>query len=263
MPVRKSTWASSSPPSLQSLLAAAASISVVVFAGLVVVRGLVGGGLSHQALASDVSGEAVTYGFVALSSLLLVSALAWGLGAGWARAYALSLTDTLTGLYNRRHFAAQLISEMRRDRRLGQTTCVMCVDVDGLKVINDRHGHDQGDAALVEVAAVLSHGLRARDVVARFGGDEFAVLLPHTTGHEAVEIGGRILARVHERAASFPGGLSISIGVAELEASATPNELLVAADRALYWVKHTGGGRVSLAPRVVIGAASPARLDAR
>ncbi|MGV3623368.1 MAG: GGDEF domain-containing protein, partial [Archangium sp.] len=106
-----------------------------------------------------------------------------------------------------------------------------------------------GDAALVLVAGALTRGLRSRDVVARFGGDEFAILLPDTRAGAAVGIGERILTELAHESATFVGGLSVSIGVAELERLGSGAEVLAAADRALYWAKTSGGGRVALAPR--------------
>jgi two-component system, sensor histidine kinase LadS len=204
------------------------------------------------ALVADVQGATATYAWVALGSLVLMAGLGWALGARGEEARGFAITDPLTGLFNRRHFASQLSSEMLRDRRQGQPTCVMCVDLDRLKAINDRFGHDRGDAALVTVAEALSGGCRRDDVVARLGGDEFAVVLPNTTGEHAVSIGERIVTALKRDTLVATAGLSVSIGIAELEHAATAGELLAAADRALYWVKSTGGGRVSLAPRAVI-----------
>jgi len=205
------------------------------------------------ALFADVQGAKATYAWVALSSLVLMAGLGWVLGARGEEARRFAITDPLTGLFNRRHFASQLSNEMLRDRRRGRPTCVMCVDLDRLKAINDRFGHERGDAALVTVADALSRGCRRDDVVARLGGDEFAVVLPNTLGTEAVSLGERIVAALKHDTLVATAGLSVSIGIAELEHAATAGELLAAADRALYWVKSTGGGRVSIAPKAVIG----------
>lgn len=210
--------------------------------------------LGFGALVGDVESARATYAWVTLGAMMLMAALGWVLGARGEEARRFAITDPLTGLFNRRHFSSQLDNEMLRDRRRGRPTCVMCVDLDRLKAINDRFGHDRGDAALVTVADALSRGCRREDVVARLGGDEFAVVLPNTTGLEAVSLGERIVAALKVDTLVATAGLSVSIGIAELEHATTAGELLAAADRALYWVKGTGGGRVSIAPRSVIAA---------
>lgn len=210
------------------------------------------------ALLADVQGARLTYAWVALSALVLMGGFGWVLGARGEETRRFAITDPLTGLFNRRHFTSQLSTEMLRNRRQGKPTCVMCVDLDRLKAINDRFGHDRGDAALVAVSNALSHGCRAEDVVARLGGDEFAVVLPNTFGVDAVALGERIVAALKRDRVVATAGLSVSIGIAELEHAATARELLAAADGALYWVKSTGGGRVSLAPRETIERATAA-----
>jgi diguanylate cyclase (GGDEF)-like protein len=231
-----------------------ALLSLGVPAGLALVRTLEQAqGFGPAALLSTLRGDWPGFAWVTASAAALATGLAWVLGRVGDRATQLSITDPLTGLFNRRHFTTQLESAMKRDQRQGSATCVMCVDLDRLKVINDQFGHERGDAALVAVAKALSMRLRARDVVARFGGDEFAVLLPETTGEIAIRIGERILDELKGRAQALDGELSVSIGVAELESGVAAADLLVAADRALYWAKCTGGGRVALAPRAVIG----------
>lgn len=227
------------------MLLAAASVSLVVPVGLLLVRLLETGRSPREELAR----MAVSYCYVWGSTTLLAVGSTWWLGRRLTLARRVSETDPLTGLFNRRHFATSLLSEMEHDRTRGLPTCVLCVDLDRLKTLNDVYGHGHGDAALVVVAGALSHGLRNRDVVARFGGDEFAVLLPDTLAHTAVGIGERILTDLTRLSSTFAGGLSVSIGVAELERTESGADVLEAADRALYWAKNSGGGRVALAPR--------------
>jgi diguanylate cyclase (GGDEF)-like protein len=204
------------------------------------------------ALVADVRSAPATYAWVALGSFLLMTGFGWALGTLGEEARRFAITDPLTGLFNRRHFATQLSNEMLRDRRQGRPTSVMCVDLDRLKGINDRLGHERGDAALVTVADALSGCCRREDVVARLGGDEFAIVLPNTFGADAISLGERIVEALKRDTLVTGTGLSVSIGVAELEHAATASDLLAAADRALYWVKSSGGGRVSLAPSAVI-----------
>ncbi len=161
------------------------------------------------------------------------------------RAEALSVTDDLTQLYNSRFLSQVLRRETKRSSRGGRPLSLLFIDLDGFKSINDTHGHLYGSRALVEVAGVIRASARETDMVARFGGDEFALILPDT-GSEGAEAVGE---RVRERIAAFRfltgDGLSValtaSVGVATLPDVATSAEGLIdAADRAMYWVKDHG-----------------------
>jgi diguanylate cyclase (GGDEF)-like protein len=150
-----------------------------------------------------------------------------------------SWTDPLTGLYNRRGFAALAESHLRLARRNDRAMLVVCADLDGLKGINDRFGHDEGDRALQRAAVLLHQCLRESDVVARFGGDEF-VALAHDADLASLEaLRGRIDARFAADAAARPYRLSLSLGAAALDASCgSLIELLAQADEALYRAKR-------------------------
>jgi diguanylate cyclase (GGDEF)-like protein len=165
---------------------------------------------------------------------------------------ALAQTDALTGLANLRAFRSRLDDEVRRARRYGTSlTCIMA-DMDHLKPVNDAFGHGAGDRAIAAVAEVLRSQLRATDLGARYGGDEFVLLLPHTSAGD-----GRILAeRLCQRlaAAELPVGdrkvsLRTSFGLAELGPVAGADdgaELVRHADEALYAAKRSGRGRVEI-----------------
>ncbi len=161
------------------------------------------------------------------------------------RAEALSVTDDLTQLYNSRFLSQVLRRETKRSSRGGRPLSLLFIDLDGFKAINDTHGHLYGSRALVEVAGVIRASARETDMVARFGGDEFALILPDTGSEGAAAVG----ERVRERIAAFrflaADGLSIaltaSVGVATLPDVASSAEgLIEAADRAMYWVKDHG-----------------------
>lgn len=159
----------------------------------------------------------------------------------------LSVTDALTGLYNRRHLMGTLANEVQRSRRLRRTFSVLLADVDHFKAYNDTHGHLAGDAALVKTAEVLRKMTRAVDSVARYGGEEFVVMLLEAPIGTAAIVAERIRARVAVE--EFGAGkMTISIGVAEYPTHGdTPEELIAGADRALYLAKGAGRDRVMIA----------------
>jgi diguanylate cyclase (GGDEF)-like protein len=156
----------------------------------------------------------------------------------------LSVTDALTGLYNRRHLMGTLATEAQRSRRLRRTFAVLLADVDHFKQYNDAHGHLAGDTALVKIADILRKTTRAVDCVARYGGEEFLVMLLETTIATAALVADRIRGRV--AAEEFAGGkITMSIGVAEFPAHGdTPESLIASADAAMYQAKGEGRDRV-------------------
>jgi len=159
----------------------------------------------------------------------------------------LSLTDSLTGLYNRRHLMGTLASEVQRSRRLRRAFSVLLADVDRFKQYNDTHGHLAGDAALVKIAEVFRRTTRQVDCVARYGGEEFVVMLLEANLATATLVAERIRARVAEQDLG-EGKLTLSIGVAEYpDGGETPEELIATADAAMYKAKSAGRNQVVVA----------------
>ena len=158
---------------------------------------------------------------------------------------AYSLNDHLTGAFNRRYVTMRLDEEISRAKRTGEPLSMALIDVDHFKAINDRFGHPQGDAVIRAVAQLLINQSRAYTVVARYGGDEFAILLPSTPKAGAIGYAERMKRIV----ASYPfatGPLTVSIGTATMPGDAdTRDDLIAAADRSLYRAKEEGRNRVS------------------
>lgn len=181
----------------------------------------------------------------ALRSALEPGAIALDNALRVQRAEALSVTDDLTQLYNSRYLSQVLRRETKRAIRSSRPVSVLFIDLDGFKSINDTHGHLFGSRALVEAAGVIRACARETDVVSRFGGDEFALVLPDTGSDGAVYVGERIRERLAAHRFLERDGLSIaltaSVGVATLPDVATTAEgLIQAADRAMYFVKDRG-----------------------
>ena len=168
------------------------------------------------------------------------------------RAEALSVTDDLTHLYNSRYLNSVLRRETKRASRSGRPLSLLFIDLDGFKAVNDTHGHLCGSQALVEAAAVIRGSARETDVVARFGGDEFALVLPDTGGEGAFAVGERIRERIAAQQFLADDGLDIhltvSVGVATLpDVAASAEELVQAADKAMYRVKESGKNGIQAA----------------
>lgn len=159
-----------------------------------------------------------------------------------------ALTDALTGLANRRSFIGHLDRQIAAHRRNGRPFAVWFIDVDHFKRINDTHGHPAGDRALTKLAGFLSGRVRRSDVVARIGGEEFAVVLPDTTLSQAAERAQLFRSDIEENAREWPDPLTISIGVAAApDVAADVDSLLSAADQALYAAKESGRNTVRTA----------------
>lgn len=168
------------------------------------------------------------------------------------------ITDALTGLYNRRYLQHRLVDELARARREGRPLACLMLDVDHFKPVNDRWGHQAGDRVLAQIAHVIREQCRECDIPIRYGGEEFAVLLPGASGTEAAVVGARILAAVEASEFVLPGGvalrLTISAGAsralpsAEDELKLRGDRLIAEADVQLYRAKSAGRNRVCVAP---------------
>jgi two-component system cell cycle response regulator len=162
------------------------------------------------------------------------------------RVKELSLRDGLTGLYNRR--VLEEILHLEESKRVRTPVSFLLIDVDDFKMINDTFGHQAGDLALSMIGKVLLENSRKENIVSRYGGEEFAVLLINTRLETALKIAERLRSKLGEQEFSFSGNrfkLSVSIGVAAYEGHALDTQSLIAiADQALYKAKKSGKNRV-------------------
>jgi diguanylate cyclase (GGDEF)-like protein len=177
----------------------------------------------------------------------------------------LAITDDLSGLYNRRHFLELAEGEWSRYVRRGRPFALVVLDIDSFKAINDRFGHDAGDRMIAHMAALCREERRPSDVVARIGGEEFAILLPATERAAAAQVGERLRHRVAANPLLHDGRtitVSVSIGVAAARAGlADLAALMKEADRALYDAKGQGRNRVVVAGEAQHVAAPEASLQ--
>jgi two-component system cell cycle response regulator len=173
----------------------------------------------------------------------------------------LSLTDGLTGLWNRRQFELRAAQELERATRFGERFAVVLIDLDGFKAVNDTHGHLIGDAVLVEAAQRFVTHTREVDTVARYGGEEFVFLLPQTDLDGARKVADKVRGEIAVAPIDTENGpltITLSAGVASHPRHGTSvDSLLRAADRALYAAKAAGKNRVVTADAHHTGAESP------
>jgi diguanylate cyclase (GGDEF)-like protein len=179
----------------------------------------------------------------------MLFALTVALVASWNRAHELSMRDPLTGLYNRRYLEETMGRELPRARRMGQSVGVIVLDIDHFKVLNDTYGHDAGDMVLAKTGELLRNTTRKQDIACRFGGEEFAVILPGAT--LAIARNRAEAIRVALEALRVPfgdqeiGPLTISAGVASVPPHAQDWTFAMhQADRALYVAKQAGRNKV-------------------
>jgi diguanylate cyclase (GGDEF)-like protein len=178
---------------------------------------------------------------------------------------SISLNDDLTGLYNKRFFSIQLDVEMARTKRTGQPCCLIMIDFDNFKAINDFWGHMEGDRFLVLMSARIREKLRPTDFVCRYGGDEFAVIMPATGLSDAAGIARRVQEFVALIRWKGQLPVSASIGIAEYDpdSNVTSEEFFKQADIELYRAKRGGKNRISHfeMPDVSVTRAEAVRWD--
>ena len=158
-------------------------------------------------------------------------------------------TDTLTQLYNYRYFRDLLSREMENTRRTGRTTCIIMIDLDHFKSVNDERGHEAGNQALILAANVFRQAIRSSDVVCRYGGEEFVVVLPQTTLHIAINVAERMRDYLQQSTVQHEGEsfqLTASLGVASYggETPVSLESFVDSADQYLYQAKQQGRNRV-------------------
>lgn len=158
-------------------------------------------------------------------------------------------TDGLTGMLNHRMFYETLEIELRRTQRYGGKLSIVMIDIDNLKPINDGYGHRAGDMAIKQIARRISACIRQIDIAARYGGDEFAVILPNTLLNDAITVAERMVTMTTGTPMLWEQHripLSISVGVGEYDGDQTAGDVTKTTDRALYAAKQAGKGRVHI-----------------
>jgi diguanylate cyclase (GGDEF)-like protein len=166
----------------------------------------------------------------------------------FAQVQHLAITDSLTDIFNRRYFFDSAQREFTRSLRYGHKLSIMMLDLDNFKNINDLYGHLVGDNALIEFSRLILNNIRETDILCRYGGDEFSILLPETTTEEAMDISDRLRILIRESQISANGNIfnsTISVGISTTNESVTDfSQLMLCADKALYEAKKGGRDQV-------------------
>jgi diguanylate cyclase (GGDEF)-like protein len=210
-------------------------------------------GLTYHSFQIGSALEAILLSFALADRINLLRREREELSRSERRHRELAITDTLTGLYNLRYFRAQIDLEMELVDRLEQKLTLMMLDVDNFKLFNDRYGHPEGDNVLATLGRVMISCVRDKDVPCRYGGEEFAIILPGGQNSTAVEIYERINAELAKHrfgcGGEEAGRVTLSIGVAEHIPGERAETLLRRADQALYEAKARGRNQIIIASR--------------
>ena len=189
-----------------------------------------------------------------LRAMAAPAALALGREHALVQAEGFALTaaiDPLSGAFNRRHFHMRLEEELQRSRRHSLSLGFLMIDIDDFKAVNDSFGHLAGDAVIKDVAEILRRSVRVFDVCARFGGEEFAIIMPGSVIESAAMVAERIRERIEAYRPSDAGlenlSMTVSIGLAVSSPGMSGHDLIGSADRALYMAKRAGKNRVRVA----------------
>ena len=227
--------------------AAGVILSLGAPAGLLFLREL----SVRRPIATQLMSDRLTYLYVFIATAVVLASVGFVLGRQADRLAALSETDVLTGLPNRRALRRRLSAEVRRSVRYGTPVSLLLVDVDGLKKVNDAQGHAAGDRVIRSIAIAITDGLRDSDFGARWGGDEFAIVAPNATRDAARSSAERLVTRVAEHSRDNHPSATVSVGVATFDPADRKHvdlEAFVrAADAALYLAKTSGRNRVQAA----------------
>jgi diguanylate cyclase (GGDEF)-like protein len=228
--------------------AAGAALSLGAPIGLLLVREWYGA----PPITIELLRQGVTYVYVFLTSAIIMASLGYALGRQTDRLAALSQTDALTGLPNDRALRSRLADEMRRAVRYVSPLSLVLLDLDGLKRINDEGGHRAGDRVIRRVATSIGATVRGSDLGARWGGDEFAIVMPSTGTAAARHLAERLMTHLHQQQAGDTGApVTVSVGIATFDPTTggDPNveNFVRAADEALYAAKATGRNRIRAA----------------
>jgi len=152
----------------------------------------------------------------------------------------LSITDTLTQIYNRKHFNASLTEENSMAERYGNTFAIIMFDIDNYKKINDTYGHQIGDQVMIEIVSIVSQNIRDSDLFSRWGGDEFMIILPHQTIADGYHIADKLCQSINDHSFKHNDNVTISCGVSEFRKGDNEERLIQRLDHNLYMAKQAG-----------------------
>jgi diguanylate cyclase (GGDEF)-like protein len=166
--------------------------------------------------------------------------------------YEMAIKDEKTGLYNMRFFNTVLEIEIEKAKRYNKDLSIIVIDADNFKQINDKYGHDTGDKVLLKIADKIKSNTRKSDIPARFGGEEFIILLPHTELRKALKVSERIRKEIMEEEDLAKIGVTVSAGISHFEPGDDTKSLFEKADRALLAAKRKGKNKSILLTEIEI-----------